>query len=136
VKRVAAVLVWTLLGLVVGLVVYFVGLVFFPGVISGEAALTYADGKVPFWDRTDWWDAVPVGIAAHRWPACAACHAWPAWGVSLGVAGDEPRDQATHEVESMPIYHPEPGDAAPETVRRQSYHSFACGILHFGPVAL
>jgi hypothetical protein len=95
VKRVAAVLVWTLLGLVVGLVVYFVGLVFFPGVISGEAALTYADGKVPFWDRTDWWDAVPVGIAAHRWPACAACHAWPAWGVSLGVAGDEPRDQAT-----------------------------------------
>lgn len=36
----------------------------------------------------------------------------------------------------MPIYHPEPGDTAPETLRRRSYNSFACRLLHFGPVIL
>lgn len=36
----------------------------------------------------------------------------------------------------MPIYHPEPGDDAPATVTRHSYQSFACGLLHYGPIAL
>ena len=36
----------------------------------------------------------------------------------------------------MPIYHAEPGDDSPKAVGRQSYQSFACGLLHFGPVAL
>lgn len=36
----------------------------------------------------------------------------------------------------MPIYHPEPGDPAAEQVHRRTYQSFACGLLHFGPIAL
>lgn len=36
----------------------------------------------------------------------------------------------------MPIYHLEPGLVASENVRRRSYQSFACELLHFGPIAL
>jgi hypothetical protein len=63
VKRFGAVLVGTLLGLLVGLVVHLVGFAFFPALIWSEDALTCSDGKGNFYDRTDWWDAVPFVVA-------------------------------------------------------------------------
>ena len=63
VRRLGAVLAGSLLGFVAGLAAHLVGFAFFPAIIWGEAALTYSDGKRPFWDRTDWWDAVPFVMA-------------------------------------------------------------------------
>ena len=70
----------TLVGLGVGVVVWGAGFVFFPGWVFGDAALTFSDGKPPFYDRTTWWDAVPLvgavvgcSLAAaftRRRPAC------------------------------------------------------------------
>ena len=50
-------------GLLVGFAVW-LGWTIFPGLIYGQAALTYSDGKPRFWDRNDWWDAVPLVSAA------------------------------------------------------------------------
>lgn len=36
----------------------------------------------------------------------------------------------------MPIYHQEPANDSAQTVKRQPYQSFACSLLHFGPIAL
>jgi len=54
----------TALGLILGVGAWFVGWCGFPGLIYGEAALTYSDGKPNFYDRTTWWDAVPLATAA------------------------------------------------------------------------
>lgn len=36
----------------------------------------------------------------------------------------------------MPVYHQEPENDSAENITRRPYQSFACGLLHFGPVAL
>lgn len=62
--RATRVLVAGVAGFIVGFGVWLVGWTMFPGLIYGQAALTYSDGKPRFYDRTDWWDAVPLVGAA------------------------------------------------------------------------
>ncbi|MFO1076400.1 MAG: hypothetical protein U1E73_01590 [Planctomycetota bacterium] len=63
-------------GLIVGFGVWLVGWTMFTGVIYGEAALMHADGKPNFYDRTTWWDAVPL--------VCSVLAALLALGLSRG----------------------------------------------------
>lgn len=55
---------FTVIGFAVGVVVNVTGVFCFPGTLFGEAALTHSDGKPNFYDRTTWWDAVPLVGAA------------------------------------------------------------------------
>lgn len=63
-RRALCVVLATVVGLVVGVVVNLIGVFCFPGVLFGEAALTHSDGKPNFYDRTTWWDTVPIIGAA------------------------------------------------------------------------
>ncbi len=62
-RRVIIVLAAGVAGLCIGVVVHAVLVFGFPGLIFGEAALMHADGMPNFYDRTTWWDAVPLACA-------------------------------------------------------------------------
>jgi len=63
-RRAIWVVMATVVGLAFGILVNVVGVFGFPGVLFGEAALTHSDGKPNFYDRTTWWDVVPLVGAA------------------------------------------------------------------------